>query len=85
MIILGNSRLYLGGKLLAVAKELGMAVESIKKDTGVRGFGVRGFDYSTIIIDDLISSADSVKNNKHYRDNDQNWKGKGKRRKMMIK
>lgn len=80
MIILGNSRLYLGGKLLAMAKELGMVVESIKKDTVVKGFGTNSF-----ILDELISSTDSMKNNKHHRDNDQNWKGKGKRRKMIVK
>lgn len=84
MIILGNSRLYLGGKLLAVAKELGMLVESIKKDTGVKGFGTNSF-----ILDELISSTDVVKNNKHYIYNDQDWKGKGKgkgkRRKRIIK
>lgn len=80
MIILGNSRLYLGGKLLAMARECGLSVEIIKKDTGVKGFGTNSF-----ILDELISSTATVKNNKHYRDNNQNWKGKGKRRKIMVK
>lgn len=80
MIIFCNSKLYLGGKLLAVAKELGLSVEQIKEEDGVRGF-----DYSTIIVDELVSSTDTVKNNKHYRYNDQDWKGKGKRRKRIIK
>ena len=85
MIIFGNSRFYLGGKLLAVANKLSSTILHIKKEDGVKGFGVRWLDYSTIIVDELISSTDTVKNNKHYRYNDQDWKGKGEIRKRIIK
>lgn len=80
MIILGNSRLYLGGKLLAVANKLSFTILHIKKEDGVRGFVTNSF-----ILDELISTTDIVKNNKHYRYNDQDWKGKGKIRKRRDK